>query len=309
MLSYIKAFSSCVAIASCLVTADARRVDAADAVCGGTYTSVAVLTADLDCSAESLAAITLESDAILDLAGFTLTGGTNNAVLCEGDCQVRSSSPGGTISGAGANGIRGGQYGGDLRVRNVTVVGNAFDGISIPDGDLTIVDSVVSNNGGRGIYSNGVRKARMRGTTVAENGESGLETYSRTIVLDSEFVNNGAYGVLANGVTIKRSSVTGNNYGITGGSSGRIRLTDTDVQNNVGTGVSLHADPNSDRCRIKIVSSDITGNAASPDCGVTVTCADIVSCGPPVLVASQCGTSFQIGMSLPGDDWDVCLLD
>jgi hypothetical protein len=64
--------------------------------------------------------------------------------------------------------------------------------------------------------------------------------------------------------------------------------------------------------RAKLVNSTVTGNSTDPECGTSVTCADLYTIKRPQLETSTCGTSSVVGIGDPSADchgWCVCTND
>ena len=79
-------------LGSSFTLASARA--AAVTACGQVVSGNAYLQANLDCSAQSGFAVTIDGGK-LDLRGFTLKGSSGGAVLCNKACKVMSDPPGG----------------------------------------------------------------------------------------------------------------------------------------------------------------------------------------------------------------------
>ena len=53
-----------------------------------------------------------------------------------------------------------------------------------------------------------------------------------------------------------------------------------------------------------------TGNGTGDGCGMTRSCANLMTCRQPKLDStSSCATSYVNGSGLPGSDWNVCAAD
>lgn len=125
------------------------------------------------------------------------------------------------VTGATNDGIRvNGNVGvDDLTFSNIASVGNGLYGVNFQNGvagDLTVIDSVFSDNGAVGIRfpSTGTYGTlEITGSTFANNGTQGLATLGSTVtavnVSDSTFENNGTCGATGNGDLIL-NSFTGN---------------------------------------------------------------------------------------------------
>lgn len=177
----------------------ARAVTAVT-TCGQTVTGPGMLVADLDCSAGPDPAIILNNGALLDLAGFTLTG-TTTGVRCEvGRCKIvgpgtiRRSAPSSDLNVIGVLGLR------RARVTNVTV-----------------------ENWGRGVFVLGPVDVRSSTLTSNHWGVMGEQTRAT----DSTFIGN-YYGTYASEGTqdgihykfwpsrIRRCTFSGNTIDVAG---------------------------------------------------------------------------------------------
>jgi hypothetical protein len=145
--------------------------------------------------------------------------GPSRAVHAARSARISTS----TIENNGLVGITGTR----VRVIGSTIRDNGDDGLSIGNGSK-LVDTVVTGNGGYGIYitegrvkvfggvigqnaTDGVaaRKALVEGTTISENGGVGLSVgYGR--VADATIVGNADSGVECWEVQIESSEVSGN---------------------------------------------------------------------------------------------------
>jgi hypothetical protein len=86
-----------------------------------------------------------------------------------------------------------------------------------------------------------------------------------------------------------------------------VSLRDSTVTGNGEHGVSAGADDCSTSGPLKLRNATVTGNGLEPDCGVSVTCADLASCrSPKVGAGSTCGSSYVLASGFPGEDWSVC---
>ena len=185
--------------------------------CGQVVDGLGELTGNLDCTGSSQPAVHLNHASTLDLAGFTLSGGSGDGVECEGRCAVISTSDGGTIRDFGGNGIVNRSLAfedGSIRVNHLTIQGNGAAGVTLdqPDGTVAVSKSTVTGNGGIGVFS--PAQLRVSKTTVSDNGFE---------------------GVVGGAVQVLESLVTGNGAGVEAASY--LKLSYTDILGNLGDGV------------------------------------------------------------------------
>jgi cysteine-rich repeat protein len=269
------------------LVAPARAASTEVNTCGQTVAGDAHLAADLDCTGFAGDAVSLLGGTF-DLAGFTLTGGQDDAVVCSATCAVTSSSPGGTITGSqgdgienggaeaaltvediaisgnGANGVHAGPFVAVVRLSRVIVDANGADGVQSLAERVFVVDSTLSDNGGAGLADgNGVSKVvSVVGSTVTGNAEEGVTAVgAATILRDSDVMDNGLAGSFAGvrggvaGLRILRSTVegsTGDGVVLGSGSGGQI-VQDSVVTANGGLGLAGIG-------KIKVKSTTISQN-------------------------------------------------
>ena len=161
-----------------------------------------LLMSDLDCTGFvggiDNVAVSLGDKAVLDLQGFTLTGGSFG-VGCFGVCADGGTScndahkcevVNGTVTGAEASGISGER----VTVRNVTASNNGENGVQGYQ-QARVYASIITQNGQTGVRAHDVR---VEGSIVTDNGESGVSGSRRN-----------AHG-FSMGVRVTDSTVTGN---------------------------------------------------------------------------------------------------
>jgi hypothetical protein len=275
--------------AACLLSLGAAGSSFAQPVaittCGQVLAGGGYLTADLDCSGQSVEAstVTLGKNGILDLRGFTLTGYAATVdpfvtVACEKSC---------TILGPGT--IVGSPYG-DLQVvvgfgnhvptnpRRITVRGATITGgsIGVSAPKLKIRSATITGNRGTGVWSS---SAKIDDSTITGNGFSTEDTIPVGVLGWEE-------------VRVRGSVITGN--ALAGIRAAEIRADD----------------------------SEITGNDADPSCGA-VLCADLAASDELTVKGStSCDTSLDedpmpapviaVGEPVPMGpipNWGACALD
>jgi hypothetical protein len=235
-----------------------------------------VLAGDLDCPGDS-AAVFVAHRGSLDLAGFTLSGGTVSVIVCEGDCTIEGS--GGLVTGGSRNGIQAQevQRSSTATVSNLQISGNGLYGI-------TAEAAVVSNceildNTSVGIYAR-EKNVEVTGSTISGNGTGVYAMYGRVSALGSTIAGNGA------GVVSRK----------------RVDLVDTTISDSGVQGVRAR--------KVVATNTDILNSGTT--CSETDECYDIGSRGRPRLDGVTCGTSAKLDKAsifrLP-EDWDVCTFD
>jgi hypothetical protein len=252
--------------------------------CGQTVSGRAVLAQDIDCTGLNAPAITLDGGR-LDLAGFTVTGGTRG-VNCPRGCQITSSVSGATIreSERGivgrviADGFPPSRV--SLKISNLTIEDTIEEGVITQNGSIKIFDSTIRNTGvcadaffrvrfERSTCENafwGIETGRGPATIIESTitGASGVGIFGQSKIRDSNIVDNPGTGIVIPAGKIRNSTITGNGTaGIEHGffghfkGSGKLRIDDSDISNN-GIGVRLREHAN----KLDLSSSTITGNIA-----------------------------------------------
>jgi hypothetical protein len=262
-----------------------------------------VLTGDLDCSTTPGVSITISGDGKLDLAGFTLTGGPSSAIVCEGNCTIEGN--GGTVRGAGANGIA--ADGGRISVANVTLEDNGYAGVlaapSTWTGTVSVSNSTVRNNAW-GVIA---RRISLRDSMVTGQAAAGLGAHQRVDIVNSEVSFNGRSALQATDrckVEVVNSSIEGNGTSGTGnGIAGKVAsVAGSTIINNWGGGLWAQS--------LRIEQSTVTGNDVGPGCD-PITCADLTAAKLRFRAGVTCDTSAVIEKSgaYTGGTWGVCAAD
>jgi hypothetical protein len=253
--------------------------------CGQVLSGGGYLTADLDCSGQSVEAstVTLGKNGTLDLRGFTLTGYAATldpfvTVACEKGCTILGpgtivGSPHGDLQVVVGFGNHVSTNPRRITVRDATITGGSI-GVSAPK--LKIQNATITGNRGTGVWSS---TAKIDDSTITGNGFSTEDTIP--------------VGVLGwEDVRVRRSVITGN--ALAGIRAAGIRADD----------------------------SEITGNGIDPSCGA-VLCADLAASNELVVKGStSCDSSliedpmpapaFAVGQPAPMGpipNWGACTLD
>lgn len=267
--------------------------------CGASWSGDLVLIGDLDCSGDQNPAILLADDASLDLAGFTLTGGTSTAVSCQRDCTIVGN--GGTITGAQLDGVVAPD--GDVTASDVSISGNGGNGISAWQKGRVTATNVTASDNGWGADGGGGIEAKFltaTGCTAEGNHRSGFFGAKLVTVIASTSSGNrrGVYGHRR--IVLVDSLVTNNSHGVYGRK--RVAIEGSVIAGNVQGGVW------SDR-GIEIATSTLVDNAETPGCTESI-CADVVSLVRPRVDMVSCETSgrYTYRDGYVGS-WEICAND
>jgi hypothetical protein len=241
----------------------------------------------------------------LDLAGFTLTGGANSAIVCERHCTIEGN--GGTIRGAGSNGVA--SPNGFIRVSNTTLEDNGYAGAYAGstggplEGGISISNSTVHNNEW-GLIA---KQLSVTDTTVTGHIRAGLAASRRVEIVNSEVSFNGRSALQAQDrckVDVVNSTLEGNGTSGSGGGVGgqRVMVSGSSIINNHTGGVYGKA--------VRVEQSTLTGNDVEPGCD-SIECADISAAQLRVRTGVTCDTSAVIDWNggPTGETWGVCAED
>jgi len=202
--------------------------------CGEVVANGASLAGDLDCTGFAGPAVTVASGN-LNLAGFVLTGGDDDAVLCETTCTVYSNPPGGTILGAGARGIGDGAGGVNgitqIILRDATVASSG--GIGVQAKRVRIIDATVDGSGLAGVRADFIKLLRA---TISNNDVDGAWAGDTISVKDSTVVGNTGYGLYAGDRLNAKLTVASNNTD-TGLFGWRLKAVDCTANDNGFAGI------------------------------------------------------------------------
>jgi len=182
-------------------------------------------------------------------------------------------------------------FGAGLKMTRVDVTDCAAMGVQVWNSATIQGPAVFSGNG------DAIRvgaKAKLKDLTITGNG-GGVGA-----------ANNAKIG----SISMTGSTVTGNGSGL--GAQRGIKVTDSTITNNGRSGIYAAGGFNCEKkAGASLVRSTVSGNGTGPECSPTEVCADVATCKrkPRVKTGSTCGTSYQIGSGVPGNDWDVCTLD
>lgn len=197
--------------------------------CGQQLADDGILMADLDCTAAPDPVIHFTASGTLFLNGFTLSGSAAGSVR-----RIDVVGPG-TITGPGVGVSAGGTFlhGGQVTVTDADISGNAGDGV------------VATGNGGRA-------HARVRDSTVSNNGGFGVSVSTTSTC---PFLNCAPQEK----VTIERSTISGN--GTAGVYGSTIKIKDSTMTFNAGSGVQVKTNDANRKLRISHSTMDDNGGA------------------------------------------------
>lgn len=274
------------ALLACLVIAATAAPVAAQTVvttCGQETHGAAVLNADLDCTGFAGYALTMHGGT-LAMNGFTIRGGLVG-VHCDLTCKILGP---GTITETTFAAVNAVEVG--LKLTQVNIVDNPVLGIQVWNTAVVSGPAVFSGNG------TAIRvgaKAKLANLTISGNFTA------------VEAANNAHIG----NVWIQDSTVSGNRVGLE--AQRNVRVVNSVVTGNATFGIYAHGDYDCDKnASANLVRSTVSGNGTDPECGASLSCADVATCdGPRIRAGSTCGTSYQLGSGNPGHDWNVCSLD
>ncbi|MBI5505160.1 MAG: hypothetical protein HY899_10195 [Deltaproteobacteria bacterium] len=128
--------------------------------------------------------------------------------------------------------------------------------------------------------------------------------------MDVTISDSGFVGVEGGTVKILDSLVENNRWGVRAFRGAK--LTNTVVAGSQENGVEAPIDSGRGCAGpgALLFASSVTGNATSPDCGVSKECADVRGCKRPRLdAASACETSANSSLPVSSPNWGVCSLD
>jgi hypothetical protein len=196
---------------------------------------------------------------------------------------------------------------GNARVTACTIVANGSTGVNVEGRRITLRDSVVTDNGFNGLLAL-FGDVVASGSTVSRNGRSGI-LGNHVSVRDSVISDNAGDGAEGIVTRLASSVLTGNALAGASAIDGLLTAMGVTAQGNGNAG--LYSDgPFTGTCGLRLIDSSVTNNDNDPGCGITMACADLVSCrAPSVRGDSTCETSYQLGSGIPGDNWDVCALE
>jgi hypothetical protein len=114
---------------------------------------------------------------------------------------------------------------GDLLLNNVTLSGGSdFGGLS-NDGTLSIKNSIITGNAGRGVNNNFRAALTIENSTISANTGGGVNNYYGTLIID-------------------KSTISGNTFNFGGGglnnTAGTVTITNSTISDNTGVLVAAY---------------------------------------------------------------------
>lgn len=156
------------------------------------------------------------SDVTIDLNGYALTGISSptgrSGIYIDGADNVEIRN--GTIRNFPEAGITAGSTSNTIRIINLRILDNSGNGISLSGRNHQIRGSTVFNNGGSGIYAwdNSV----VVGNTCSNNALYGIFARFGSVVSENACYQNGSYGIFTSHALVKGNAAyenaTGNYY-------------------------------------------------------------------------------------------------
>ncbi len=229
--------------------------------CGQSFSGDGFLVANLDCTGFGGDAVVINGNGSLDLRGFTLTGGNLSAVYCTKGCKIESEPFGGQIVNADFYGINGDLNAiepgvAPVRLKNVTVSGNAFDQVAV-EGTVTIEDSAIIGTGGALSHGVSGTKVKVLNSSVADTDVAVIALRGLRVI-DCQ-ITNAIGGCLLNvqkPILIRGSTLTG--CGALGvlAIDKRLRVLDSTISGGAGDGINADI-----FTPVLLLRSEISGNA------------------------------------------------
>jgi hypothetical protein len=274
---------SLLTVAVVLLLASPAGAQTVVSTCGQEVHGFAALNADLDCTGFPNHAVTIHGGK-LNLNGHTLTGGVVS-VFCDGNCQVIGP---GMVTGSTGIGII--AFGVPFKMTQVDVTNHPIMGVECFKACKLLGPGTISGNG------TGVRAgtmARLRSVSVSGNN-TGIDA-----------VNDGLRGR----ALIHESTISGNRIGVT--ADVLVKSLNSTITGNAQYGISVGNESCTRKGLATLKAGTATGNGTDPDCGTTIACADVATCGtaPHLAGMATCDHSYVRASGIPGSDWNVCALD
>jgi hypothetical protein len=200
-----------------------------------------------------------------------------HAILNVGDCIISGNSYSGIYNYHSHGPSSSVEHGNDRRD------GNKIDGPS--PGDVTIANTIISDNSEHGIYNNGgyvmILNSTLTGNSAGQDDGGGgicigsFKTPGFVTVMNSTISGNSAAGggggiaISYGGVTLVNSTISGNSAGVSGGgiwnSQGGVQLTNSTISGNsagkIGGGIASYGG-------VQLSNSTISGNSAGSAGGI-----------------------------------------
>jgi hypothetical protein len=173
-------------------------------------------------------------------------------------------------------------------IDHTDVIGNLGDGIVLHNSGRVYVVHV-EGNGASGIVFTAIGgHSKIQFAEVSDNVLDGIRVEGpQTERLKIKLVfarRNGRHGVVANHLLVTVCRIDDNAFH------------------------GIYSPAGGEPCRIGISQYSMLGNGTDPSCGVSVACADIASCAPPLNLSEStfCGTSYDTSSGFPGVSLGIC---
>jgi predicted outer membrane repeat protein len=277
------------------------------------------------CSDDGVVSST-DTTSSLTIAGTTLDGGPNSGVTVPGagvnafgSLTLQGSTVTGVDAGPGGNVVEGNAGGAalyDITLVDSEIVGNDGTGIRIYNGGVHASGSVIADNTVDGIGLIDGSPLTIEDSAITGNGGRGASTtgqgYTELSVTGSEVADNGAAGVSCSAcgsLTVEDSTVNGNGATAAAGQGGgvvltvdqddpadepELHITGSTINFNqapragagVFVGIVESSEPSAPSADVRIAGSVVAGNvstgAADPGGGIAVTTGNLILSGSTV---------------------------
>lgn len=147
----------------------------------------------------------------------------------------------------------------------------------------------IERNGGSGVVFTGISgDAHIQFAEISDNGLDGILVdgpQTERLRMQLGFVRrNGRNGVVANHMLLNQCRIDDNAFH------------------------GVYSPAGGEPCRVGLDRYSMVCNGTDPSCGVSVTCADIATCDPPLYLGpvTECGTTWDSSSGFPGASWGLC---
>jgi hypothetical protein len=313
------------------------------------FTGNAVVTTDLDCTADQLV-VTVAPYGVIDFQGHTILNGriactapnypdANCNILGPGTLQGEAGS-GGTIRVRGLDMINGRISGGRATIQETTITGPypgnkcAIEIRTNYASSLKIIDTVVMG-AFCAVYT--THNTTIRGSKFNDSTTHGVRVDwngfdSRLRITDSEASGNGTFGFSGTRMTVKNAKFNDNgehglvvDYAHDEDFPASLSVKTCEATGNaVGIGDTQQKSTRINGCtitgnslrgvslfaeRVKILDSNVTGNGTVPECSDPETRCADVSSSYAPTIDADTTCNTSIYWYEPTEDWNICVLD
>jgi hypothetical protein len=269
----------------------------------------------------------VESIALLRINRVVVRDNGGDGILID-EPEGRLSVSKGEVIGNGGAGIA---APGSMRIAHVTVSGNGLQGIR---GESVRTTECLVELNGTGIEATVYAKLEL--TDILDNVGDGVRAGPSFRTFRAHVQGNGGTGIVLTSVErnvlVQFAEVSDNGVDgirVDGPQLSRVRLKFAFVRRNGRHGiVSRHIDMHQSRvddnafhgvfgepapegCIARLDRYSLVGNGTDPSCGVSVACADVAICDPPLAFnpTTECSTSYDTASGFPGTSWNICDAD